>query len=142
MKKILGLFSKVITKIYDSLITRVIPPVIKPASLDQNSSTASSTSSQTITSRVSDVAKPESHEVKPAQPLQEQPTRHTGWHRLPKETLPQPTYWPTVAATGVVFLAFGFVTSFFLWIAGLLLFIIGIAGWIGEIRLEQKHRNR
>lgn len=67
--------------------------------------------------------------------------RHPGWNIMPHQPLPQPTYWPTVAAGGVVLLAFGFVTSFAFWVIGFVLFVAGLAGWIGEVRFERKHKS-
>ena len=60
-----------------------------------------------------------------------------GWHAV-TEPLPDPTYWPAVLALGVVFLAWGLITGYLLSIVGLLLGILAVAGWIGDLRHEQR----
>jgi hypothetical protein len=53
---------------------------------------------------------------------------------LPAAHLPRPTYWPVVLAAGVVFLAWGIVTTFAISIIGLALLGLALGGWIGELR--------
>ncbi len=60
-----------------------------------------------------------------------------GWHAV-TEPLPDPTYWPAVLALGVVFLAWGLITGYLLSIVGLMLSILAVAGWIGDLRHEQR----
>ncbi len=62
------------------------------------------------------------------------PDHHPDWERLPAAHLPQPTYWPVVLAVGVMFLAWGIVTTIAITIIGLVLFALGLGGWIGELR--------
>lgn len=62
------------------------------------------------------------------------PARHPDWERLPPAHLPQPTYWPVVLALGVVFLAWGIVTTVAISAIGLALLALGLGGWIGELR--------
>jgi hypothetical protein len=54
------------------------------------------------------------------------------WTRLPPAHLPRPTYWPVVLALGVVFLAWGVVTTVAISAIGLILFALALRGWIGE----------
>jgi hypothetical protein len=56
-----------------------------------------------------------------------------GWSRPKPEHIPRPTYWPAVMAVGVTFMFWGVVTSFAVSVVGLLLFIIALAGWIGDM---------
>lgn len=63
-----------------------------------------------------------------------QPSNHPDWERLPAAHLPRPTYWPVVLAVGVMFLAWGIVTTIAITIIGLALFALGLGGWIGELR--------
>ena len=56
------------------------------------------------------------------------------WQRLGHTPLPQPTYWPAVMALGIVFLAWGLVTSVLISVVGLILFALALAGWIRELR--------
>ena len=62
-----------------------------------------------------------------------------GWNILPSEELPLPTYWPVVMALGITLLAFGLISSSLIIIAGLILFVISLIGWIGDIQDEQRH---
>ncbi len=52
------------------------------------------------------------------------------------ERLAQPTYWPAVLALAIAFVLWGAVTSLVISGVGLLLAVIGLAGWIGELRHE------
>ncbi len=60
-----------------------------------------------------------------------------GWFALPVENLPHSTYWPVVLSLGLLFGVFGLVTSFIFSLVGIVLFILGIAGWIGNMWNEQ-----
>ncbi len=50
--------------------------------------------------------------------------------------LPAPSIWPVVLAAGITLLLFGVVTSLAFSVAGALLAIVALAGWIGELRRE------
>ena len=69
----------------------------------------------------------------PALSLQSAPD-HPDWEPLPAAHLPRPTYWPVVLAAGVVFLAWGIVTTIAISVIGLLLLALALGGWIGELR--------
>jgi hypothetical protein len=56
-----------------------------------------------------------------------------GWFELPPEELPHPTYWPVVLALGIILLVFGFVTTLVISGVGIVLFILAMAGWIGDM---------
>ncbi len=60
-----------------------------------------------------------------------------GWTRPRPEHVPRPTYWPSVMGVGITMLGWGFITTPLISLAGLLLFVIALAGWTGEIRHEQ-----
>ncbi len=60
-----------------------------------------------------------------------------GWHVYDEE-LPRPTYWPVVMGVAITFLAFGVVTSLIISAVGVLMFIVSLVGWIGELRNEQQ----
>ncbi len=64
------------------------------------------------------------------------PTLRPGWHTLPPEPLPRPTYWPAVMALGIVFCLWGIVTTFLVSGIGLILFVIALSGWIGDMLHE------
>ncbi len=59
---------------------------------------------------------------------------HPDWEPLPTAHLPRPTYWPVVLAIGVMFLAWGIVTTIIISIIGVALLALGLGGWIGELR--------
>ncbi len=70
----------------------------------------------------------EHHPIIPETPLR------PGWNRPLPATLPHPTYWPAVLGLGLMFLAWGLVTSLVVSVVGLALFGFGLAGWIGDLR--------
>jgi hypothetical protein len=59
-----------------------------------------------------------------------------GWSRPKPDKSPEPTYWPAVAALGVMFFAWGIIANFWVLFFGAILFIIAIAGWIGDLLHE------
>lgn len=59
---------------------------------------------------------------------------HPDWEPLPAAHLPRPTYWPVVLALGIIFLAWGIVTTIAITAVGLLLLALGLGGWIGALR--------
>ena len=56
-----------------------------------------------------------------------------GWTALEHIALPLPTYWPAVLALAITLLAWSVITSWFIFGVGLLLFVVGLAGWIGDL---------
>jgi hypothetical protein len=65
-----------------------------------------------------------------------------GWS-IPQEDIPDSTYWPVVMALGITFIAFGVLTNLLISALGLLLFIVALVGWIGDIRKEHtQHANK
>jgi hypothetical protein len=50
--------------------------------------------------------------------------------------LPRPTYWPAALAFAITLLAWGIVTSWLIGAVGLALFVLAIAGWIGDLLHE------
>jgi hypothetical protein len=63
-----------------------------------------------------------------------------GWQGLPDEPLPHPTYFPAGLAMGVAFIFWGLITTWPVWLVGVVLFFAALAGWIAEIRHEYKSR--
>ncbi len=61
-----------------------------------------------------------------------------GWNRARPEVLTPPTTWPAAISLGITFIAWGFVTSPIVLGAGLVLFFVSLAGWVGDIRHERK----
>jgi hypothetical protein len=66
-------------------------------------------------------------------------SRHPDWEQLPAEPLPHPTYFPAGLAMGTAFAFWGLITSWVVFVVGLVLFGASLAGWITEIRNERKH---
>ncbi len=72
-----------------------------------------------------------------------------GWHKPLPEHLPTPGYWPAIMALGIAFilwaLAVGFnevvSTIIVIFLIGFILFILALAGWIGDLRNERKDQN-
>lgn len=61
-----------------------------------------------------------------------------GWHAPLPEKLPNPTASPAVLAFGAALLTWGLVTSWIISGVGLIVFTIGVAGWISEMRNDQR----
>jgi hypothetical protein len=49
-------------------------------------------------------------------------------------TIPRPTYFPVALAFGVTLLLWGFITSPVVLTMGVVVVIVSLAGWIGEMR--------
>ena len=60
------------------------------------------------------------------------------WHAPLAETLPKPSVYPVVLALGICFLAWGILTSWIVSAAGFLLSVVGCAGWIAELRRDNR----
>lgn len=52
------------------------------------------------------------------------------------EVLPEPTYWPFFLALGLVFLGWGLLTTWLISLAGFIIFVIALTGWINILRHE------
>ncbi len=56
------------------------------------------------------------------------------------EELPKPTYWPISMAVAITLIAFGIVNALLIVIIGIILLIISLVGWIGDVRDEARLR--
>ena len=64
------------------------------------------------------------------------------WSDPKPEVLAEPTWWPAALALGSTLLAWGLITSRVIVAIGVVVFAGSLAGWIGDIRHEQrKHGN-
>ena len=63
-----------------------------------------------------------------------------GWRALPDEPLPHPTYFPAGLAMGVSFIFWGLITTWVVFVVGVVLFAASLAGWMTDIRHEYKSR--
>ena len=52
------------------------------------------------------------------------------------QKLPKPTYWPFFLAMGIMFMAWGLVTFWLISLAGFVVFVISLIGWINILRHE------
>jgi hypothetical protein len=57
-----------------------------------------------------------------------------GWSRPEPKHIPRPTYWPVTMSVGITFIFWGVATSLIVSAIGLVVFIIALVGWIGEMR--------
>jgi hypothetical protein len=62
------------------------------------------------------------------------------WNLPPPKTIPRPTAWPVALAFGSTLLAWGLVSSWILSLAGALVLLFSLRGWIGEIRHERTRK--
>lgn len=56
------------------------------------------------------------------------------------EKLPPPTYWPFFLAMGLLFMAWGLLTTWIISAAGAVVFIMALAAWINILRHEQRSK--
>lgn len=63
-----------------------------------------------------------------------------GWSRPKPEVLAEPTCWPPGVALGSTLIAWGLITSVIVLLVGLATFALSLAGWIQDIRHENKLR--
>ncbi len=61
-----------------------------------------------------------------------------GWSLPEPQHMPRPTWAPAEVSFGATFMLWGIVTSIFITAVGTVVFIWGIARWIGDIRNERK----
>ena len=48
--------------------------------------------------------------------------------------LPSPSVWPAVLGAGIALVLFGVVTTYFFTAFGFVLMVMGVAGWIEDLR--------
>lgn len=60
------------------------------------------------------------------------------WNPAKPEVIPEPSVWPPALALAITLLLWGLVTSLIITGVGIVLFIISIVGWIGDIRHERR----
>jgi len=61
-----------------------------------------------------------------------------GWHAPLPERVPNATAWPMVVAFGATLLAWGIVASWIFSVVGGVTFLVGMGGWIQEMRNDQQ----
>ncbi|MGC1107491.1 MAG: hypothetical protein WA876_13220 [Candidatus Acidiferrales bacterium] len=60
------------------------------------------------------------------------------WSEPRPQNIPRPTYSPAVLALAIVCLLWGIVTTYLISVLGMILFVVGLAGWIGELLHEHE----
>lgn len=60
------------------------------------------------------------------------------WSPARPEKVPEPTVWPASLALAVTLSLWGLASSLIISAVGMALFIISLAGWIGDIRHERR----
>jgi hypothetical protein len=61
-----------------------------------------------------------------------------GWNIPKPAIIPSPTYWPFVLSLGATLIGLGVLTSNVISAAGIILFILAIIKWIGELSSEDR----
>jgi hypothetical protein len=61
-----------------------------------------------------------------------------GWNIPKPAIIPPPTYWPFVLSLGATLVGLGILTSNVITASGIVLFILGIIKWIGELTSEDR----
>jgi hypothetical protein len=60
------------------------------------------------------------------------------WNPALPETVSEPTLWPPAFSLAITLCLWGLVSSLIITVTGVVLFIISLAGWIGDIRHERR----
>jgi hypothetical protein len=68
------------------------------------------------------------------------PRSNDSWSEPRPQNIPRPTYSPAVLALAIVCLLWGIVTTYLISLLGVILFAVGLADWIGELRHEHQPR--
>jgi hypothetical protein len=61
-----------------------------------------------------------------------------GWNIPKPAIIPPPTYWPFVLSLGATLMGLGVLTSNIITATGIVLFILGIIKWVGELSNEYR----
>ena len=56
------------------------------------------------------------------------------------EIIPEPTIWPLALAFGLLFMLWGLITIIVLTFVGVILFGLGLAGWINDLKPDKYER--
>ncbi len=57
-----------------------------------------------------------------------------------KEEMPKPTIWPAALALGLVAACFGMITVGIFFYAGVLMVVVAVWGWMGDLIAESRER--
>lgn len=57
------------------------------------------------------------------------------------QVIPRPTIWPVTTAFGVMFLFWALIASLGLLIPGILITVLGVAGWVSDLKPDDDERD-
>ncbi len=60
---------------------------------------------------------------------------------MPEET-PEPTFWPISLAMSIIFILWGFISTWIISAVGIVLFSISVRGWVRDLLNEQSSDQR
>jgi hypothetical protein len=61
-----------------------------------------------------------------------------GWNIPKPASIPPPTYWPFILSLGATLMGLGILTSYIISATGIVLFILAIIKWVGELCSEER----
>jgi hypothetical protein len=61
-----------------------------------------------------------------------------GWNIPKPAIIPPPTYWPFILSLGATLMGLGVLTSNIISATGIVLFILAITKWVGELSSEDR----
>ncbi len=65
-----------------------------------------------------------------------------GWlPPMPREELPEPTFWPITLALGLTLLLWGIVTSIYISMVGFIIVVLAVRGWVHDIRRDHQKQS-
>jgi hypothetical protein len=65
-----------------------------------------------------------------------EPAVRPGWSKPKPDLIPRPTVWPSALALAVALLGWGLLTSVVLLAIAVILSVVALGGWIGDLRHE------
>jgi len=71
-------------------------------------------------------------------PRENEKGNSAGWNTPKPASIPSPSYWPFVLSLGATLMGLGILTSDVITVAGIILFILAIIKWIGELASEDR----
>lgn len=110
--------------------------VIPPATPEGASDGAPAGSGVTPANIVNETAGDDLHTAR----MPVRPPGKEDWIELHEE-LPRPTYWPITMSVAITLIAFGIVNALLIIIIGVVLLVVALIGWIGDVRDEARLRN-
>ncbi len=63
-------------------------------------------------------------------------------HKAKPIKLPKTTYWPFFLAMGTIFIFWGIITTWVVWVVGIIVFSTALGGWITELYKELKNQKK